>query len=696
MDVLFTGNLKLASERFYRKIGKEYRCVVFSEKEKIEVTAKNVVYPHGYEGDDEISHVFAAFNFETVVYFSYAIDGERKVFDELEKLENALNLSRKYNIKYFIYITSNEMPISKESNQTMESHYILREACELLCSSFSESSGITIDILKVPYIFQTKAGSCRLHSWYNTAVESGKICFPANADRMTDFLCDEDLGELIGRMLDDLGTDSLRTMEICGDNGMNFGELAKVFEELVPDVDITYIDDSSCVPIYTKDNTARKKYGWFPMHKMEEDLHIYAENCSQAKKKCHSKHNRREAYNRIKDRIYIALEVGVTFVIAEALNYAIRDNAVMSFIDFRLVGVVLMGTINGLRAGVASAILSCAGYVASNAVHTPWQILFYNIQNWLPFACYFLLGAICGYTRDKHDDAIVYAKEEYEILEDKYVFLNDLYLNVLKSKEAFNSQIIGYKDSFGKIYSVVKKLDSKLPEEVFYEAVNVLEEILKNYFVAIYSVDKSKIFARQNVCSRNCLEILPKSMKLTDYPEMLEKLNEKGTFVNREALEGYPAYASPIFRGEELVGMIMLMRVEYSEMNMEYLNKFRIITDLIKDSLIRAMEYNETNSQILKDTRILSARQFAQVLEMKKQMRKKQYLDYSLLLINQDGRSLKELNDIIAKIVRENDILGLDDNNDLYLLLSQSKKEDVDIVAARMKRSEITFTVVEA
>ena len=92
----------------------------------------------------------------------------------------------------------------------------------------------------------------------------------------------------------------------------------------------------------------------------------------------------------------------------------------------------------------------------------------------------------------------------------------------------------------------------------------------------------------------------------------------------------------------------------------------------------------------------MSARQFAQVLEMKKQMRKKQYLDYSLLLINQDGRSLKELNDIIAKIVRENDILGLDDNNDLYLLLSQSKKEDVDIVAARMKKSEITFTVVEA
>ena len=34
MDVLFTGNLKLASEYFYNKFDKEYRCVVFREDEK--------------------------------------------------------------------------------------------------------------------------------------------------------------------------------------------------------------------------------------------------------------------------------------------------------------------------------------------------------------------------------------------------------------------------------------------------------------------------------------------------------------------------------------------------------------------------------------------------------------------------------------------------------------------------------------
>ena len=696
MDVLFTGNLKLASEYFYNKFDKEYRCVVFSEDEKADIKGKNIVYPHASDGDDEIAHVFSAFNFETVVYFSYAIDGEKKIFDELEKLENVLHLSGQYKVKYFIYITSNEMPVKKTEGMSQESHYILREACEKLCSSFAERNEISIDILKIPYMYQAGEGNCRLHKWFKQTVEDKKLRFPANADRMTDFLCDEDLGELLLRMIDDSGAEQLRIIEISGDNGIDFAQLAELFKKIEPEAEITYVNDSACVPVRTLDNTARKKYGWFPLHNLEEDLNIYADRYCHNIKNVRKRQKRQKRLKSFGDRAYVLIEIVVTFVITEFLNNIVKDNAVLSFLDFRLVGIVLMGTINGLKAGVTSAILSCIGYVTASTRQTPWQILFYNIQNWLPFACYFLLGAICGYTRDKHDDAIVYAKEEYGILENRYIFLNDLYKNVLESKEAFNSQIIGYRDSFGKIYSVVKKLDTKLPEEVFYEAVNVLEEILNNYFVAIYSIDRSHAFARQNVCSSNCLELLPKSMKLSDYNELLNCLIENETYVNRNALKNYPAYAAPIFRNDELLGMIMLMKVEYSEMNMEYLNKFRIITDLIKDSLVRAMEYNETNGQILEDTRILNAGQFAQVLKMKRQMRKKQYLDFALIRIEQGGRSLKTLNDIIGRIVRENDVMGLDENNDLYLILSQSKQTDVDIVAERMKKSGITFTVIEA
>lgn len=678
MDVLFTGNLKLASEYFYRKFDKEYRCAAYSE------------------GDDNISQVFAAYNFETVVYFSYAIDGERKIFDELEKLENVLHLSRQHKVRYFVYITSNEMPVGETETDMNESHYILRGACEQLCKSFAAESQISIDILKLPYIYQAGDGKCSLYKWFEQAVEKGKLCFPANPDRSTDFLCDEDLGELLNRMMDDSGEEKLRIMEIDGGNCIDFSELAGLFKTVEPELDVTYVDNSACVPICTSDDTARRKYGWFPCHKLDEDMRRYADSYSSNQERARIRGSRREKFKRISSRVYVAIELIVTFIVAEALNHIVRDNSVLGFIDFRLIGIVVMGTVNGLKAGVAAAVLSCIGYVASSARHTPWQILFYNIQNWLPFACYFLLGSICGYTRDKHNDAVAYAREEYGILEDKYIFLNDLYTNVLQSKEAFNSQIIGYRDSFGKIYSVVKKLDAKLPEEVFYEAVNVLEEILNNYYVAIYSVDKSVVFARQNVCSGNCLGMLPKSMKLTDYPKLIESFVDRETFVNKDELADYPAYAAPILRDDKLVGMIMLMKAEYTDMNMEFLNKFRIITDLIKDSLLRAMEYNEANMNILQDTRILGADQFAQVLELKRQMKKKRYLNYSLLKINKEDKRLKELNDIVCKIVRENDVLGLDEDSSLYLLLSQSGRDDVDIVAERMRSNGITFTVVEA
>ena len=69
-------------------------------------------------------------------------------------------------------------------------------------------------------------------------------------------------------------------------------------------------------------------------------------------------------------------------------------------------------------------------------------IIFYNVENWLPFACYFLIGAISGYTRDKYDDDIIYAKEEHDILEKKYNFFIDD--NLAKNKILQLHRIITY------------------------------------------------------------------------------------------------------------------------------------------------------------------------------------------------------------------------------------------------------------
>lgn len=695
MDVLFTGNLAMISKALFDRLGKEHRCVIFGEQEKLDIKGKNIISYTRKGTDEDFAHVFTAFNFETVLYFSQALDGAKKVFDELERLEQALYQCRKNKVEHFIYVTGNTLPERGMSDGQKSSYYILKDACEELCKSFAMNYGIKVQILQVPYLYQMDGGDCQLMRWCTEVLEKGKVQFPENKSYRTDFLCDEDLGEVLGRMLDEPNEEEYAITNLSGKNDCTFEELGELFRSINPEFAIEYKEQSDCVPRYVDEGYARREYGWYPEHEIADDIKdIFTVLCME-KRQHRVLGRRRIQHQKIQEKIRVILEVLLSFLIAELLNHYTRNNIMVNFIDFRLVYVVMMGLINGLYAGVFSALLSCVGYVMERGALMQWQVIFYNVQNWLPFACYFLLGSVSGYTTDKHEDEVQYCKEEYDILEDKYVFLNSLYANVLESKESFNSQIIGYKDSFGKMYSVVKKLDRTLTEQVNYEAVNVLEEVLDNQYVAIYSIDSKSEFARLSVCSRNCKSELGKSLKITDYPLLLKELYANGTFINRDALEGYPAYATPVFSGKELVGMIILMHADYTQMNMEFSNKFRIMTDLIRDSLIRAREYDERSKTTLEDTQILAVDKFKEILAVKQQMRQKQYLDYILLKVKREGQNLKELSDKIAGMVRNNDVLGLREDGELYLLLSQTKRADFDIVEKRMKKRQILFELVE-
>lgn len=697
MDILFTGNLPVISNSFFTAIGEEYRCVTFYEKEKLNFKGKNVLTYSRNEERDELKHVFTAFGFETVVYFSYMLQGNEKPFEELEQLERVLYQCSKNRVKRFLYITGNNFPSADRESVEKRNYLILKEACDSLCQYVVEQDAISIEILKVPYLYWKNIED---NHFLLEVLQKGTLSFPGKKEFQTDFLCDEDLGELVGRMLDEPCPEMFSIIHLGGGNPITFEELEGLIKNYLPELEVSYGTGYDCIPRYRKGNKPRTEYGWYPKNKLEDVLEDAIkkalEEKNQKRKKRKASYERRKNYRNWKDRLRIFLEIVIMFVVTELLNYWTKGNVMVNFIDFRLIYVVMMGTMNGLNAGILAAVLSCVGYHLVNATDTPWQILFYNVQNWLPFACYFLLGTISGYTRDKHDDEVLYAKEEYDIMEDKYVFLSSLYLEVLAGKEEFNHQIIGYRDSYGKMYSIVKKLDSTLPEKVFYEAVSILEEMLENNYVAIYSIDERSDFARLNVCSKNCNQQVGKSMKMTDYPIIMEKLRANEVFENKQALEGYPAYATPIFRNENLVGMILLMKADTRQMNMEFSNKFRIVTNLIRDSLIRAMDYYDRSDVILEGTRVLSTESFQEVLEVKRQMKQKQYLEFMLLKIQMQGMCMQELSEKVSSIVRNNDVLGLGEDGNLYLLLSQTGQEDLNVVEERLQKKQIAFQVVKA
>lgn len=693
MEVLFTGKTEILSKGFFDAFFEEYHNVVYCEKEAKHLEETGITVFKG-ENEQGLEQVFTTYNFQKVVYLSQALDGAVSVFDELEKLEKTLFLCKNHKINQFLYLTTNDLGEEQEGPQKETSRHILLNSCERLCRIFSDEYDTNFSILKLPYIYSVYPSNNKVTKWLNEAVNEGRVKFRAMAEQSTDFVCDSDLGELVRRILDEPSLEVFRVIEVAGENRVTFKEIEEKITAKVPDVETVYYNNTTCIPIYQKNKIARSEYGWSSKHVFLEDLEDLILKAVADKREKKKTYDRKKNLKKVGVKLRITFEMILLFILVELLNYWIHDNILLEFMDFRLVFVVIIGTMNGLTSGLIAALLASLGYINAHLDVTNWQILFYNVQNWLPFAVYLLLGAACGYTRDRHDDESMYAQEEHEILEKKYSFLNDLYVKVLENKETYNSQIIGYRDSFGKLYTIVKRLNKVLPEQIFLEAVDVLEEALDSSSVAIYSINKNSDFARLNVCSKSLGDDFGRSLQLSKYPTMMETLKADHVFINLEGIAEHPAYASPVYKNDELVGMILIKYAKNRQMNMEFGNKFNIITDLIRESLVRAMDYEERQKRFIEDTLILEAEAFESVLKVKRQMREKQYMDFALLRLEMGSRSLKELSETVSSMVRNTDIIGLGADGNVYLLLSQTREEDMGVISARMEKNNLAYEVV--
>ena len=85
---------------------------------------------------------------------------------------------------------------------------------------------------------------------------------------------------------------------------------------------------------------------------------------------------------------------------------------------------------------------------------------------------------------------------------------------------------------------------------------------------------------------------------------------------------------------------------------------------------------------------------FESILRVKRQMKERQYLDFTLLKIGKGGRSLEELSATISSMVRNTDSIGLGADGDVYLLLSQTREEDMDVISGRLEKNRLVYEIV--
>lgn len=283
------------------------------------------------------------------------------------------------------------------------------------------------------------------------------------------------------------------------------------------------------------------------------------------------------------------LELLGAWGVSELLVRMTSTQAQFRVVDFRLAFIVLIADVYGLNAGVAAAFLAslslAAGYWAEGA--SP-LLLFYEPSNWLAFLVYFVVGAVCGYVQLRSAEDLRFAEEEQKLLEERLRFVRQLYQDTLEDKRSFRRQILGRRDSFGKVYAVTKALDAAPAQELPRKIVEVLEDVLENHSAAVYRVDARRHLARRAACSADFAARCPQLLEGTGLGPVLRGIEQDGLWVNRELTPGLPMFGAAVRENGELRALILLHDASGEQLSLYYQNMFRILCGLAETAMVRA------------------------------------------------------------------------------------------------------------
>ncbi len=700
MEVLLTGNTGYFNKESLQNIFPKDTVVVCSESHEDDKQDNIRWFKKDVMGD-EFQRIFVTYGFDTVMYFSHFLTRDGKGVGEIEQLRRVLSMSQKSKIKRFVYVTSNEALLDTENSSS-----IIYQSVETICLYYAKSYQIEVKVLCVPHLI---CGYYRDDFWcriFDKLERGQKVEVKSLGGEVAAFLSVPDLSAFLYRLFESwdeynrLLEDPLyETLFLHSGAKTTYNEVAECIRQYYPEADIRFIKSGiKGQKIYGEDK-ARHVYGWFAKEDACADFGRYIKEYRDNFYQKPSLRERLRQKLRLNSRFMMIIELILGAALVEGYNRYSSGSVQFRMIDTRLLFVVLMASIYGTNVGALAAFIEIASLIwAYYRQGTNITLLFYDPGNWVPFILLLVAGAICGYVKQKKDEDINFIKEENRVVHSENVFISQLYQEAMEYKNQYKQDLIGSRDGFGRIFDVVKRLSTTVPEEIFAESIPVMEDVLGNRSIAIYTInDKSARFARLNVSSEQMSQRLKKSISLDDYRQVIDTVMEKEIWFNSGVAEGYPTYVTGIKSDGVLTVLIMIYNVEFIQMGTYYTNLIRILSGLMENFILKAWEYQKAvaNQTFMEGTAITRTEYFRQQLDIQKEMAGNKLTSFRLLRIIRDDRSLAQMDDLLHTKIRNNDIIGIGNDGNIYLLAAQVDESSEGIVLKRFRDMGLTCDIVE-
>jgi UDP-glucose 4-epimerase len=325
-----------------------------------------------------------------------------------------------------------------------------------------------------------------------------------------------------------------------------------------------------------------------------------------------------------------------------------------------------------------------------------WKIILYNPENWFPFALYLVIGTVMGYASDKNRCASADASGRIQNLERENGDMSVLLTEAVENNEQYKNQILGHRDSFGKIFNVVRKLNGEVQENILSEAVNILEGLLDNRSIAVYSMSANGAYARLVVSSKALTGTVTKSIKMSEFaplnfntPPPPPPNTPSRVWVNRDLLPDCPAFCAPIYSGNVLIALVLVMEADSDQMSLYHHNLFTILCGLIQDALVRAIKYNNENKdkRYIAGTGILKPDVFQQIYDANLKMAEQGKLRLKIVLVEPDGESFDDFAVKLENCVRDTDVIGKIRKDLFAIILTQIDNDNLQNVLGRLEKA---------
>ncbi|MDO9545179.1 MAG: NAD-dependent epimerase/dehydratase family protein [Pelolinea sp.] len=713
MDILITGNISTIALSLAKQQIEEGHSVVVTDATEDFFTFKNRAFV-AYKitsSDDQYHEIYRSHSFDTVIFIAAQEDSlVDPIGSNLSKvnlgLETNLDLCQQNGVDQFIYISSYEVYGNAEEalenadpEPTSKLGQILLNG-ENLCRFYAKNYPLSISILHVPFIYGTNEKNSFLFKLVQKAKSLKKIEINAHALARCSFLHIDDLFIFIRSLFEAENKSDLQVFNL-NLKDINFSFLAQQLNLYYPKVQFLFLGEKkfpSNLKIEVK--AARERFNWTPHHQLIKDLPDLIEYIAEKplKRKVFAK--KIKALTVSYRPFLVWGEVILGAFLMHMLTVWSSTIIEFKYIDYRLLYVVIIGSTHGLLFGVLAALLAAvSGAINWQRIGLDWALLIYNVENWVPFAMFFLAGSVTGYVHDKKENEITFEQHQTKLIHEKYEFLYALYDEISSIKDRLREQVVGYRDSFGRFFRVANELNELDEDNIFLKALEVIEDLMKNDQIAIYSIESSGNYGRLEVKSPNMEQEIPRSLKLSNFSEALESLRSETVFQNKDLLPNYPSYIAPINNQGRLIGLVVIWEANFEQFTMYYFNLFKVITGLIQSSLVRAATFK--NAQIEKlfipSTEIMNPESFKQSLEIKKKMRRNKIADFLVVRVEKGQRTWMEFYEQLSKGIRGDDIAGLMNENDThcYVLLANAGVENIKFILERLQKLDLESEYIE-